>query len=273
MLALDLAARRVQVQPTAGASDTRHWCRMAAPGMERLQAGDEVLVTGPPEQGAYVIGVLSAHRDEAAAPELRLAGGARAVAEDNTRLCLHAEDGRLLFEYDAASGHARLHAPAGGLEIAGGAGDLALTTDGDLRLAARTVHVSGRVGVRLGVADSLGRVASGLRLGHRGAHLFGATLEVLAGQAKLMLREVLYRGARIDATLERMKLVGERVEASIETVITRARNVYQSVRELSQLRTGRLRTVAEEGAHLHAGKLDLRARADVSIDGERIHLG
>ena len=275
VLAVDPDLRCVQVQPSGGGSDTRLWCRMAAPGLERLRAGDEVLVVGDAEHGAYVIGALSAGEPEAApvAGEARLSGGARAVAVEDTRLQVLDARGGLLFEYDAAAGRAVLHAPPGGLEISGGAGDLALTTDGDLRLAAQTVHVDGRLGVRLAVADHLGRVVSGMRLGHRGAHLFGASLEVLAGRARLVLREVVYQGERLEATLERLKLAAESVETAVETVVSRARNVYQTVRELCQLRTGRQRTVVDEGAHLHAGKLELRARADVSIDGERIHLG
>ena len=226
-----------------------------------------------PGGDAYVVGLLSIPDTPPAAAGVRLPDGASADAVDDRRLRVRDGAGALLFEYDAASGRATLHVPPGGLEIAGGKGDVALTTDGELRLAAQSVRVDGVVGVRLGVGAGLGRVASGLNLSHRGAHLFGASLEVLAGRARVLLRELVYQGARVDATVDLLKLAAERLESAAGTVIHRARNVYRTVQELCQLRTGRQRTVVEEAAHLQAGRIDLRARGDVSVDGDRIHLG
>ena len=276
VLAVDVAAHRVQVQPLECASDGRLWCRMAAPGIGGLRPGDEVLVVTGRGREAYVIGVLGEACGDAVCGddrELRLPGGARAVAAGGERIGVYGEGGELLFEYDAASGRARLRVPRGGLEIAGDAGDVAITTGGRLRLAAHDLQVETRAGAGLTVLDPQGRAVSGLRLTHRGAHLFGRTLEVLAGRAKLLLGELVYRGRRAEATLERLQTVAERVESTAKTVVARADDVYRTVRGLTQLRSGRLRTEVEDTAHLRAARVDVRARGDVAIDGERIHLG
>ncbi len=53
----------------------------------------------------------------------------------------------------------------------------------------------------------------------------------------------------------------------------RARNVYRSVKELTQLRTGRLRTLVEGTSWMLAGRVAHRATTDYKIDAEKIHLG
>ena len=53
----------------------------------------------------------------------------------------------------------------------------------------------------------------------------------------------------------------------------KARNVYRTADELTQLKTGRLRTVVESSAHFKANAAFFKATEDFNVDGEKINLG
>jgi len=72
-------------------------------------------------------------------------------------------------------------------------------------------------------------------------------------------------------------LVGEmflgRLETTTETLIENAKNVYRSVKELSQLRSGRVRTLVDETYQLNANKVLTKSETDFKVKAEKIHLG
>lgn len=70
-----------------------------------------------------------------------------------------------------------------------------------------------------------------------------------------------------------LKLVVGRLESISRTVIRQAQNVYEKVTGLTQLRTGRMRTLVDATYHLKANKANLKATDDVSIDGRQVLLG
>jgi Protein of unknown function (DUF3540) len=71
----------------------------------------------------------------------------------------------------------------------------------------------------------------------------------------------------------KISLRARRVETQADTVTAKAKNVYQSVEELSQLQAGRTRTLVEGSCHLQARDAFLNAGEDFKIDGKQIHLG
>ena len=71
----------------------------------------------------------------------------------------------------------------------------------------------------------------------------------------------------------KISLRARRLETQAETVTAKAKNVYQSVEELSQLQAGRTRTLVEGSCHLQARDAFLNAGEDFKIDGKQIHLG
>lgn len=71
----------------------------------------------------------------------------------------------------------------------------------------------------------------------------------------------------------KISLVAHRLETQAETVVEKAANVYQTVEELTQLQTGRMRTLVKGSCHLKARDAFLKAEQDFKVDGEQIHLG
>jgi len=72
---------------------------------------------------------------------------------------------------------------------------------------------------------------------------------------------------------QKISLEAHRLETRAETVVAKAENVYETVEELIQVQTGRMRTLVKESCHLKARDAFLKAEQDFKVDGEQIHLG
>ncbi len=72
---------------------------------------------------------------------------------------------------------------------------------------------------------------------------------------------------------QKISFVAHRLETLAETVVSKAKNVYRTVEELTQLQTGRLRMLVKGSVHLKARDAFLKAEQDFKVDGDQIHLG
>jgi hypothetical protein len=70
-----------------------------------------------------------------------------------------------------------------------------------------------------------------------------------------------------------VRVSANRLEVLAETVFERLSEVTRWVKGTFQLRVGRLRTRVDGTYDVGAGRIVERARRDVKIDGEKIHLG
>jgi len=69
------------------------------------------------------------------------------------------------------------------------------------------------------------------------------------------------------------KLVFNRLETFADTIVEQAKNVYRTVSQLTQLRTGRMRTLVDETYQFKANKAFMKSEEDFKIKGEKIYLG
>jgi hypothetical protein len=187
-----------------------------------LQTGDRVLLASDDRGGGWIVG-------RCAAPLVDR------ILEDEEPLRLHDRQGRLLFEYDAASGRAVVHVPSGDLDVE--------VPDGAFRVRARD-----------------------------GISLAGAEITAVAERADLVADRLAVRARRVETAVERVKHVVGIVESTADRIVERAKDVYREVEGLTQLRSGRLRMVARSTAELVAENALMKARERMKIKGERIHL-
>jgi hypothetical protein len=87
------------------------------------------------------------------------------------------------------------------------------------------------------------------------------------------LEFVTRRGSIAFKSAQTISLSAPRLETEANTVVAKADNVYQTVAELSQLQTGRMRTLVEGTCLLKARDAFLKAEQDFKVDGQQIHLG
>ncbi len=252
------------------------WALSALPPGTALAREQMVLVAGKEENDLYVIGVLA--DPSAAAPRcVETGNGVRAELNGRgpgERLRVVTRDGEVLFEYDATTRRARVHVPAGDLELIAPEGNIDLTAARGIRLCAReSIELRSLRGVDIAAAAPASTDLSRVQIAPAGIALRAPRLGMRADEARIDLKRARLTGQRLDARLDHVKLVARRLESAAEQVVQRAQNLYQSVRQLAQLRAGRRRTLVE-GTHQIASKQTImKSREDTRIDGKRIHLG
>lgn len=87
------------------------------------------------------------------------------------------------------------------------------------------------------------------------------------------LEFVTHNGNIAFRSAQKISFVAHRLETLADTVVSKAKNVYRTVEELTQLQTGRLRMLVKGSCHLKARDAFLKAEQDFKVDGDQIHLG
>ena len=78
---------------------------------------------------------------------------------------------------------------------------------------------------------------------------------------------------KLTANVGYAKFMFDRLETAVDTLVEQAKNVYRTVAQLTQLRTGRMRTLVDETYQFKADKVFMKSEDDFKIKGEKIHLG
>jgi len=237
--------------------------QLALPGYDDPRPGDRVLVTVDDAGRGWIVGVI-------AAPRTMLDEALEAEAPAVQRV--HDAEGRLLFEYDAATNRATLHVPEGDLELSAPEGAVsiaardgfAVDTDGD-------VTVRGGRSVELRAARGEGAVAR-LAMQPGELSLGASVLTAAADRAELLATRVGVKATRLETTVERARHAVKVVETRAGRIVERAKETYRETEGLAQTRAGRLRLVAKKAASLVGENTLLKARDRMKVRGERIHL-
>jgi hypothetical protein len=236
--------------------------RLAVPGY-RPVAEDQVLVASA-DGGRFVVGVLRALRPVAEASD----GTQAAVEEDDAGrevVRLRAPDGTVLVEHRVAEGRTVVSARALLLQADR---DVEVAAGGDLRLRA-----AGDVRVSAGREASLEAAESGIGFRDDRAELHGGALGARLGRADLQVEEANLVARTVRTVAGRMKREIEILETRAGRVIERAKESWRETEGLSQSKAGRLRLVAEETLTVLGQSTLVKAREDVKVKGEKIHLG
>ena len=207
---------------------------------------------------------------------IAMADGAAAELEGNApmeSLRFFAPGGDLLFEYDARTGKARVSVCAGELEVATGPGDLVLKGDRRVRIEGESVEIAGRAGVTLATSRAPGAEGAEVSLKGDALSMIAADLALTAARGDFRIGETRFLGEMVRGWVADARLTLQRIETLAATVVRKARDVYDTVEGLTQLRTGRLRTLVKGTWRARSRDTVLTAERDFDIDGEEIHLG
>ncbi len=245
VLAVDPAQRRVRLRLAGSDDGIGLWARIAIPGAVELKTDDTILVIGDEPDELYAIGLLNR---KAAPARVALSSGAYAEAawtQANETLRVYSPNNELLFEYDQARGKARINVEKGNLEFATPDGSIVFASGREILFHGRSVGISAMSEVRLETAPAIGG----------------------SGSAVTLLPD------RADLTSRDLRLAAERLETAAHSIVEKAKNVYRTVEQLTQLRTGRLRTLVSSTFHFKARRAFVKSEQDYRIKAEKIHLG
>ena len=274
VLEVDIDERRAQLTLENEPGATSIWAQVALPDVGCIEAGSLVLVLGDSLDALFVVGVLASGSPQTR--HLTLANGSYVKVSGDTEsevLQVFSKTRQLVFEYDATREVARLNLESGDLELCAKNGNIILDAARDIRMNASTVDVTANHRIRVGVADGVGVEPAGLFVTGKRADLKSQVLGIQAQRADFQVSEMQYVGRSLAARIGRVQLVAKRVETIAETVIEKAKNTYRRVDDLVQLTAGRVKTLVDSTFHLKSKRVYLKAKKDVKIDGDRIHLG
>ncbi|MGK3995189.1 DUF3540 domain-containing protein [Sorangium sp. So ce1024] len=284
------AARAVVrlVRPGApGGEGATARARLAVPGYKGTP-GDRVLVAKhATSTDFYIVGILLAARG----PVIQTAEGATAWAEGST-IAIRDASGAVAVTYDAATGAARVAAPAGDLTLAAPRGKVVVEAATDVELRARrdVWHRAGRrVASEAGAAGERGAAGAGGEAGAGGGRgeagepglvveraavrVSAAAVDVTSERASLHTTEATVLAERIATTAAQIAATAGRIEIQAERLIERARDAYREVDGLLQTRARRARSLIREAYQLVSERTSMVSKKETSIDGERVLLG
>ncbi len=261
-MAMVVRARVTAVEPDGGVQVTLDpggavgvRAVLAVTGGYGPRVGDTVLLAEDARGGRYVVGVLEAVR----------AGEAVQVRDPA---------GKLVFEHFPTENRSVVYAPAGDLEFRAEHGSIRLSAADVVAIQGeRSVEVVGNRSVRLATSATEGLPASAVTLDARGMAIATPYLDARATRVEVAADEARLVARAVATAAETVRHVAGVVESQATRVVTRVKNAYHEVEELSQTRAGRMRLVAATTFHLLGGRTLLKAEQDMKLKGEKIHLG
>ena len=277
VLEVDNPGRRVRLRLTGYPHEGSKWARIAISGHHSLNPGDLALVVGEELSDLYLIGVLNGENpSHALEKKIALSGGTQAEAasrpEEQT-LRVFSPKKELLFEYDEKNGRARVNMEAGDIEFVTQNGSITFASSREILFHGRSIGLTSMRGVCLGVMDALGKLRSALTLQPGTAKVSSPQVDIEAERGNFQVENVRYAGQKLLSKIGQAKLKIDRLESTAATVIARAKNVFQTVEQLSQVKAGRMRTLVDKTFHFKSKKAYLKSEEDYKIKAEKIHLG
>jgi hypothetical protein len=235
--------------------------------------GDRVLTIGKDLDALFVIGVL----DRMPAQRVTARSGAYAEvteAREGETLRVYSSRGDLLVEIDPATDQARITVPTANLHLAAPQGDVQIAAGHAIRMAAGAIDLRAVQSVQARAGGiAAGTEPSTLSVDAEGARIEGRQLKLDAERGQANIGELRYSGKAAHLTAKTVRMAVDSLETVAETVIQSAQNLYTTVKQLAQLRAGRIRQRADETCHLKAGQVYLHAEQEFKVQGEKIHLG
>lgn len=273
VLDYDADTGEVQIALTGGVHADEVWAINAVPGYTEFSGNDEVLVMGETGGPLYVIGMLRAARQQARLPvEAGVYATVSGDAQGRTLQVFSAED-ELLLEFEPGSDRVRLYTDSPHLEVQNRLGDMCFRTAGRMSLAARSIELDSRHAIRMEVGASSGKKNSRISLERNRVTLEGEEAGINAGQGDFRIAELCYTGTRFTGNVVQASIVARRLQSTVRTLVSRARNFYQKVDQLAQQKAGRVRALVEGTYHVKAENTIMKADKDYKVNAEKIHLG
>ncbi len=239
-----------------------------------LVRGDKVLVVGEDFNTIYIIGVLSVKSPA----KTRSKNGAYALLADagtgsRTSLQIFSKHNELVVEYDTENNKTKVNSGTGDLEFSVPAGNIAFQSSKSVVLKGETISLEGRQKIDLAVQGYPGSSMSSLSLGKHQTKLSSPDLRITARRGNLFIDELKITGKKILSNLIQATIKVDKLETKAQSIISKAKNMYQSVENLSQLKTGRLKTLIKSTYHLKSKNTVMKSEDDFKIKAEKIDLG
>ncbi len=283
VLAVDKAARLVQVRLLKRSGQPDLWCRPVLSLAKSIVSGDEVLVMGEDLDDIYIVDRLAhspaKNRGWPPGPETVTKTNAFVVTDGeesigaNDIIKVFSSRKELIFEYDARAEKARIHVPSGDLDLVTATGDITLNAAGKIKFNGEKVEVTGRSGVSLGISRDPGNATAAIALDAQKVTIDSPEIKISAKRGSLFFTEMRYAGEKIVATAGHVQMMARKLETAAKTILEKADNVYRKVKHLSQLQAGRKRIVIDDTFYVKSNRSVMKSDKNFKVKSDKIHLG
>jgi hypothetical protein len=259
------------------AESTNRRARMAIHPRPSLGPDDEVLTSADGGGTTYIVGVLDCKSGSVDAVEtIRLTDGCQVRIDrsaDEESMQLRSQKNELLVDYRSQTGTLTIHAASGNLEFSAPEGNIAFRCARDIQLDGNRVSVNAGTDVLVGIQEHHGGAGPALSMQKHKLQLKAPMIDLTAQRANCFVEEIQVAGRKLLGRIKDIQLIARKMESAAETIMAKAKNVYQTISELSQLKAGRQRTLIDQTVHMKARKTIFKSETDFKVKAEKIHLG
>lgn len=197
----------------------------------------------------------------------------RVTLEGREQLEVYDNQKRLVFRFDTVTGEATLNVPQGDLKLNCERGDIELNAAGAVRTKSRAFEVFTTQRVVFAVIGQLGRALSRLVMKDGGLQAECPSVNLKARDIAMNCDKSRLQSRRCEIDSETTRLRSQRHTTETEVLQESSTTRFQDTKDMSQVRTGRARTLIAGLCQFRAKKAMMRSEEDFKITGDKVHLG
>ena len=237
-----------------------------------LIRGDKVLIAGENIHAIYIIGVLTA---KSHLKTYSQNGSYALLAEsvDRSTFQIFSKRNELVVEYDAIVEKTKVHCLAGDLEFLAPAGNMTFQSAKSIELSGETISLKSKKRFDTLVQEHPGSSFSSLSIGNHRAKVSCPDLQITVKRGSFFIEDLIITGKKVLGNLVHATIKADKLETRTRSIINKTKNLYQSVENLAQLKTGRLKTLIEKTYHMKSKSTVLKSEEDFKIKANKINLG
>ena len=178
-----------------------------------------------------------------------------------------------MFQYDPNTGTAKITPEAENISFEAPNGNIDFNASQYIRFAGDRIDLNGRAGIGMSVGEVYERLRAAFSLKPGQLRISGPNLQISTRRTDFFANEVRSHIKHFSGQITNVRLIAEKLETIVGSIIERAKNVYRLTENLSHHRAGRIRMLIDTSFHLKSKNSILKSEEKVKVDAEKIHLG
>jgi hypothetical protein len=235
-----------------------------------IENGARVLTVGDACNGFYVISLLEKEQSKEKDAVLSFQNGtyARIKKQDsNEKLCVYNADNTMELSYDPYDKRLTISNNSGDVKFVS-SGNIVFKSDQGVELQGEQITLMSQSLKNEGKIDS-----SRLSINQKRLTISSKQLDMTSLASNIVFKRVKFNANEAIATARKVKLIVGRFERRAESIVEKAKNIFQTIEGLAQLKVKRMKTNVKETYHMKSKRAFIKSEQDYKIKSDKIHLG
>lgn len=235
-----------------------------------IENGARVLTVGDVCDGFYVIGLLEKEKSKEKDAVLSFQNGTYATIkkqDSHERLCVYNIDNTMELSYDPCDKRLTISNNSGDVEFVS-SGSIVFKSDQGVELQGEQINLMSPSVKNEGKIDS-----SRLSINPKKTTISSQQLDLTSLASNIVFKRVNFNANEAIATARKIKLIVGRFERRAVSIVEKAKNIFQTIEGLAQLKAKRMKTNVKETYHMKSKRAFIKSEQDYKIKSDKIHLG